>query len=200
MLIAFTTLYFNFIKPAKIKILVSNKCKLYYSDFGNNNDYGVGFYLPIDFVNISNKTGIIVNTAIVFHNKNHTTERFLIQQKEFAKLDTEQKQWTFDEVAHSIVVPPKTSVNKTIWYYWYHFSTPKIELKKGEYDIKIYYWLNHDKKPKLFKCKIYIDDNIETILNKNLKNHSSNTVDITIDKEFDDNKCITEKEEDKILK
>jgi len=200
LIIALITLYYNFIRPAKIKLIMGNTCQLYYLDYSTNNNYGLGVYLPIDFVNISNKTGIVSKTAILLYNKKQDKEHFLMQQRNFSTVDTSQKKMVNNEFAHSIVIPPKTSVNKIVWYNWENLSLPHIKLAKGEYVIKLYYWIPQYKKPKIEVCDLYIDDKIEASLNKCFNEKSVKTVEVALNKEFDYNKCITKKEESLIIK
>jgi hypothetical protein len=198
LLFSFFTLYFNFIKPARIRLLVGNTCTLYYADYIESKK-GFGIYLPIDFTNTSNRTGIIIKTAIVLYNKNHPKERFLMQQKQFSKLDTVQNKWVYDEMAHSVVIAPKSSINKIISYFWSMDSIPEIKLQKGEYEIKVYYWLNQNKKPKFIKCDLYIDNKIEALINSRIQEKSNKVITVILNKEFDYNKFITETEEKKLL-
>ncbi len=191
-------MYFNIIRPADIEVLIGNKIKTYYHDF-NDKNHGTGFYLPIDFVNTSNRAGTVIKTAIVFHKKSEPSELFLMQQESFSKFDSNSSKWIFDEMAHSIVINSKTSVNKIVWYYWSSESSPKIEFSKGEYQIKVLYWLNEKKKPKHVEFNIYIDNDLADKFKNLLENQKATTTDIIVNKAFEVNKYMTLIEEKKLF-
>ena len=98
-IVAFVALFFTHIRPAKIKLLVGNHCKVYYCDY-DEKKYSFSIYIPIDFLNITNKTGTVLKTAIVLYNKNQQSERYFMLQKQFEKLDIVERKWVYDEMAH----------------------------------------------------------------------------------------------------
>jgi hypothetical protein len=198
-IVALTTLFFTHIKPPKIKLLIGNSCKIYYNDY-DGEKHGFGIYLPTDFLNTSNKTGTVLKTAIVLHSKNQPSERYFMIQKQFSKLDVTTNKWVYDEMAHSIVIPPKSSANKIIWYLWNNESNPKLKIQKGDYILSVYFWTKIGSKPENVSCELSISQKIENILNERYNDKLTTTVEVQINKEFDNNKFISLLEENKLLK
>lgn len=199
LLISFITLYFNYIKYPKVRICLGDSCKIYYADYVDGGRHGGGIYLPVDFVNSTNKTAVIIKTAIVLYNKQNSNNRYFMKQSQFSKLDINKNLWVYDELAHSIVIPPNNSVNKIIWYYWFLTSSPDFKYEKGDYELKFYYWSKPNKKPRCVKSSFSIDDSILCRLEQAKNEQSTSTLDVILEKDIDRNRFLTINEETKLL-
>lgn len=195
--ISIATFYFTHLQAPKLLSLSGPFIKVYYADYASSGSFGL--YLPVTFMNKSAKTGIIINTAIRLYKEDLADQSYFMQWREFSKLDIKEKAWVFEEIAHAIAVPGKSSVNKVIWFMWEWYSQPKLVLQKGTYKIDLYFWEQPEKPPHCETHGFVIDDSIYEKLEKFRSEQKLTTVDIRLDKQINQNRLMTYNEVKKIF-
>jgi hypothetical protein len=195
---SFLTFYFSYLKKAAIKVSFGNSLRLFYNDY-KEEKHSFGIYLPIDFINTSNNTGVIEKVSILLYKINQKSEKYYIESRHYSKFDVEKNRWQFDELAHSIVIGPKTSLYKTILFSWHSLSVPNIILEKGDYEIKLIYWTDSSKKPLSKILSFNLNDSLFNKLNNKYSNRITTTVEVPVNKKYEKNRLLSEFEEKQLF-
>lgn len=197
LLVAATTLYLTQLRPPKLISQSGPFIKIYYADYETAGSFGL--YLPVTIINKSARTGTILNAAITLHRKESPEQSYLMQWREFSKLDVERHKWVFDEMAHALAIPGKSTIAKIIWFMWNSESQPKLILREGTYILSFYFWDERDKPPNCETHQLYVSESIYNKLENYRAEKKLTTVDIRLDIEIEQNRLLTQHEVRKLL-
>jgi hypothetical protein len=197
LIISFFTLYISHLRNPSIEVHVGPEIRIYHADY----DYGfsTGIYLPVAFLNKGAKIGAIIKTAISLRREDLPDQTFFMQWREFSKLDSEKSKWINEEVAHPLTLPPKSAVDKIIWYMWYAKSKPQLELVEASYVLTFYFWDKIGHEPKKSEHRFSISKEVATQFVEFRKTRIKHTIDILLDKELEINRLLTLHEKEKLL-
>jgi len=195
--IAALTFYFTQLQAPKLTALIGPSFNFYYADYSSGGSSAM--YLPVTFINRSTKTGTITNVAIRIYKKDLPEQSYLMQWREFSKLDPEESIWVYEEMAHALAIPGKSTINKIIWFMWGADSKPKLILQKGAYKIDFYYWEQPNKPPHLETHGFVISDSIYDKFEQFRSGKSKTVIPIRLDKQIEQNRFMTEHEVQRLL-
>jgi hypothetical protein len=197
LVISIATFYLTQMQPPKLKSLSGPFIKVYYADCSEGGAFGL--LLPITFMNQSIRTGTICNTAIRLYRKDLSDQSYFMQWREFHKLNVEKDEWEFDEIAHAIAMPGRSTVTKVLWFWWDATSQPKLVLQKGAYRIDIYFWEHPDQAPHKEPHGFVVTDSIYTELEAFRAQKEMTTKDIRLDQQIEENRFMTDHEAKRLL-
>jgi hypothetical protein len=150
--------------------------------------------IPATFTNHGARTGVVLRSAVTLHLKDMPQERYFMQWNSFAKTDFTTNQMKADENTHSLAVPGKSIVAKTIRFYWLPTSIPQIRLRNAAYRLSCYFWASDTKFP---YCKIHdilITNAMVDALEAPADSMHTQAVNIDLDKKFEINAVMNETE------
>ena len=195
--ISIVALYFTQLQAPKLKSLSGPFIKIYYADYEIGSSFGL--YIPVTFINTSTTTGTISNAAIRLYREELPDQSYFMQWREFSKLHVEKAKWGFEEIAHAIAMPGKSTITKVIWFFWGPTSQPKLVIQKGSYKIDIYFWENPDQPPHQETHAFVISDSLYNTLETFRTEQKMTTVDIRLDQQIEENRFMTKHEVKRLL-
>jgi hypothetical protein len=197
LIVAGASLYFSQLRKAKIGALVGPEILIYHHDY----EHGVstGFIVPVSFLNNSPSTGTILKAAICIYKHGCEDERYFIQWLKFDVLDESTFTWRHEEDCHALVIGPRSGLHKNICFMWFPQNEKKLFLENGRYTISVFAWINQLAKPTEFKRNFYITKEHQEVFQKLRENQQAQSLKITLDKDIENNRLMTNNEATKLL-
>jgi hypothetical protein len=187
LVVSVVALFFSQLRSPKISSVIGPNFKVYYPVDG-----GFGVYLPVTFLNESPRTGTVHRCGISIFRKSSLDEKFFMEWRYFMVLNpSTNSSFKFDEGAHALAIPGKSSTAKLVWLTWRSDSTPELVIAEGDYVLIFHYWLGLDDKPQNALHEFYIDRSTHALLDKYRATKDSIVVDLLLDKKIAANKLLT---------
>lgn len=176
-ILGFVIAAYTFIKTqlikSKIEIIAGPSFTIYYTSDG-----GTGIYMPIAYINDSDRAGKILNTLI------HLTlpqelGRFSMRWADFVSHDAKAKGYNHLDHSRSFSVQGQTVIDKFIWFVWRSYNKKSLDFVPGEYSLEIEIETSISKKRnKIFKYafKLTSEDISFLDIEKALKTNGTRTV------------------------
>lgn len=184
------TFYLTNVRPPKIRCQIGPTLQVYHGDHAAGGS--TGFYLPVTFENTSVRTGIVSDVGLLLYRKDQPEERFFMTWREFAKYDpVGSRGWKFDEVAHALAVPGRSTVTKIVWFMWFPESLPKLHPREGSYVVNLCYWTRLRKQPQSQRHEVVVDAETVSILQAHRAAHSNGSRILWLDKRLNYNELLT---------
>ena len=121
-------------------------------------------------------------------------ERFFIEWGSFSIYDPQTGNWRYDDVAHALVVPGKSAVNKLIWFNWLPASSPQLCIREGGYILTVHYWTAQTGNPVNDVHKCDISGEIFAKLESYRAEGKATTIEVVLDRQLDRNRVMTQHE------
>ncbi|WP_281628832.1 hypothetical protein [Vibrio sp. St2] len=192
LIVSLLTFYFTHLKRHQVNVVAGPFTKIYHADYDDK--YATGLYLPMTFFNTSSGAGVVDKTALEVFSIANPDKRFFIQGKSFSELDVGKNQWKNKEIAHAIPVLGKSSVHKTIQYYWTSLNEDRLCFVEGSYILELVYWIVGDPNPHKRTYELTIDKHTEAKLAGFRERRKSTTVDVMMNKELAFNRILSKYE------
>src|SRR5262245_25080760 len=158
--VSLLTLYLMQLRPAKLQFHFGRQFEIYYP-----RDGGFGIYVPITITNTSNKAGIVKSCALILSKATTEDEYYFFDLCGFGKRDEETGGWKFEQAAHPLVVPGKSSVSNVFWYVWRPWTRPSFRLTEGTWKVELVGITSEMTKPKGSKIrKVYFPQELVKVL------------------------------------
>ena len=186
-------LFFSQLRAPLLSTVIGPNLQIYYPPDG-----GFGVYLPATFLNESPRTGTVHRCGISIFRKSSPDERFFMEWRFFMGLNPNLT-FKFEDGAHAIAIPGKSSTAKVIWLSWRSNSTPELVIREGEYVLAFHYWLGSDDKPHNDLHEFYIDRSTQAELDDYRASKQSTVVNLLMDKKIAANKLLTSYESRSLL-
>ncbi|MBT4499215.1 MAG: hypothetical protein HOC74_15920, partial [Gemmatimonadetes bacterium] len=115
-IVSLFTLYYSHLRPPILHTSVGPYIKIYHSDY--HKGMGTSLYVPMSFYNRSNRASIVEKVGIELYRHAEPQKRYFMHWEAFAEYQIELGAWRWKEMAHSLPVLGKSSVQKTAWFCW----------------------------------------------------------------------------------
>lgn len=168
----YTFIVTQLIKP-RIEIIAGPSFTIYYTSDG-----GTGIYMPIAYINDSNRAGKMLNTVIHL-TLPEKSGRFSLRWADFVSHDAKVKGYNHLDHARAFSVPGQTVIDKFIWFVWRSYNKKPLDFVVGEYILEIEAETSTSKKrSKVFKYifKLTEADISFLDLEKALKTNGTRTI------------------------
>lgn len=187
--IAAVTLFLTDLRPAQITLHLGPGLKIYYTELG-----GVSFYLPITFINVSPRTGIVYRATMTLFKQDMPDTRYLFQWRSFSKFDSATGVWVYDEIAHALAVPGKSAVAKVVWFSWPEDLDDKPTICDGKYVVVLHIWFGSD--GPIFSEAHELMISLEDVarLNSYKENQKLTAIDLALDAKTVEHRVVNEQE------
>jgi hypothetical protein len=120
-LLGFIIAAYTFIKTqlvkAKVEIIAGPSFSIYYTSDG-----GTGLYIPIAYINESNRGGKVVSTSIKLHLPKDPL-KYTLRWAHFVTYDAKNKGYNHLDESRAFSVPAQSVVDKFIWFVWRSTNT-----------------------------------------------------------------------------
>ncbi len=145
-LLSVATFIFVYLRPPKTSTSLGPTVSVGYTNEGS----GFSVSLPVTFINSGAKADSVFRTAILIHHQNWPNERYFIQWNSFVKLDNTQitLRWIHEELAHALMIPANSSVNRVILFNWPPTEIHKLKIREGLYVLEFFFWINDTTLPR----------------------------------------------------
>ncbi|WP_010245346.1 hypothetical protein [Acetivibrio cellulolyticus] len=110
LVVAIITFILTFVRPAKLICKVGPYIKVHYTDFDKGRV--LGLYIPVTFINTSNRIGVITKSAISITRTDSPDSNYYTPWKNFSKVDGNK--FVVDEISHCIAISGKSSGQKNV--------------------------------------------------------------------------------------
>jgi hypothetical protein len=141
LLISLTSLYFAYLRPADVRMIVGRSLLLSnsYLELDAGRKWGgVSFVIPLTFHNWS-PVGSVVHQVRIVIEKQGDFKNFSIVWGGF--LPFQEGKTNIDErsMAHPLAIPGKSTITKFVRFDWSP-SEKELEIEKGYYNLTLYAW------------------------------------------------------------
>lgn len=190
LILSFITIYFTFLRPAKLKTFVGP-----FMIISRHKD-NFAFSIATTIANHSNQTGVIKRCTLVVTHNDTPQQNYHMLWSFFRKLNTDGSTWIQGDTVSSIAVIAKSTENKNIVFLWRFENKPVFQFKEGTYQLKFHFW-SHRSKPIIhLEHEVYINAAQANQLNN--PNIVDKTIQISMDNDLNENELLTSKQVDKL--
>jgi hypothetical protein len=187
--IAFLAFYFAQLRPPKLQFHFGHQFLIYYP-----RDGGFGIYMPITVTNTSINSGIVSSCALVI-SKEGSSEYCFFDWAGFGKRDEDTGGWKFEQAAHPLVIPGRSSVSHMIWYVWRPATEPSFHLLEGTYTFQLISITDEKTKPRISRVrKVYFPPELVRVLDERRKVHDPMSQIWSFSDEIEENQVLSERE------
>jgi hypothetical protein len=178
-LVSATTLFLTQFRPPHIGTIVGPAIKLYYPSDG-----GFGIYVPVTFVNTSQKTGGVLRCGITMYSKAAPDTKYYMECRYFMKLESttsSTQKFLYDDYAHGIAIPQNSFVSKIIWTTWSHLNERSFQITEGDHVMVFHYWSGPTGTPLKSEHSFYVSN----VVYKQLEEYRIGKDDTIVDVDLD---------------
>lgn len=154
LVVSIAVAYNAFLKPAKIEMLAGRTLIIANSfilDLQTQQRQwgGLSLILPVTFYNWSPVGSSVYRVRLIIGRKDNQARNFDMIWSKFIEFSDGGDTLEIQSVVHPVPIQGKSSIVKFIQFDWSPYRQEKIEIREGEYQLRIYAWTSNNQKPDL---------------------------------------------------
>ena len=189
LLVSLATLYLTQFRPPSLVTNIGPTIQAYHYSAG-----GLALIVPVAIGNQAPTGGSVERAAITLYRKDDSQQRFFMAWDRFMTYRYETTSWEPGDIAHALPITGQSSVVRLVRFSWEQYSRPELELQTGEYVLVFHYWVPGEGRPKTTVHGFSVTKDMADALAGYRKTKVPWNIHITLDKQIDHNKLMTEHE------
>lgn len=175
-ILGFLIALYTFVKTqlvkSSIEIVAGPNFSIYYTSDG-----GTGIYIPIAYINDSDRSGKVLTTSLHLFPPNKAA-RFTMRWADFVTHDAKAKGYNHLDHSRAFSVPSQTVIDKFIWFVWrQNNGQPPLEFTAGQYKMEIEIQISKSEKKTFIHMFTLSAEDISALdLEKQFKSNGTRTV------------------------
>ena len=153
--------------------------------------------VPVTIMNKSSAEGSVERAAVTLYREDTSNQRFFIAWHRFATYRYEVARWVLGDIAHALPIHGDSSLVRLVTFLW--DKREKLYLKAGNYVLIFHYWESGEERPKNSEHRFLLTTEMAEKLEEYRVAKDNMHINITLDKQMDSNKEMTEHEFKKLL-
>ncbi|MGK7945996.1 MAG: hypothetical protein AB4058_16150 [Microcystaceae cyanobacterium] len=153
---------------------------------------GLSLILPLTFYNWSPAGSSIYRVRLIIGRNDNQARNFDMIWTKFIEFSDGGTNLEIESIVHPIPIAGKSSIVKFIQFDWNPFRQEKIDIREGQYQLKLYAWTGNNQKPDLKETMNFIVTNEQAVrYQQSVQNNETTPIDITLGETRQPNNVIT---------
>lgn len=197
LVVSITVAYTAYFKPAKIQMLAGRTLIIANSFILDPQTQqpqwgGLSLILPLTFYNWSSTGSSVYRVRLIIGRNDNQARNFDMIWTKFIEFSDGGTTLEVESIVHPIPIAGKSSIVKFIQFDWSPFRQERIEVKEGQYQLKLYAWTGNNQKPDLKETINFSFTNEQAVrYQKSVQANETTPIDITLGETRQPNNVLT---------
>jgi hypothetical protein len=201
--VSITVAYNAYFQPAKIQMLAGRNLIISNSFILDPQTQqpqwgGLSLILPFTFYNWSPVGSSVYRVRLVIGREDDQARNFDMTWTKFIEFSNGGTTLEVESIVHPIPIPGKSSIVKFVQFDWSPFRHDKIQIREGQYQLKLYAWTGNNQKPDLKEAiNFSLTNDVSIRYQQSVQENKTTPIDISLGETRQPNNLLTRQDIEK---